>query len=189
MVFLFQVGEDKYGYKYQGTKKRANGSMVFQCCRAASDSTHDCLWLYKSHDGHWIATEASTDCADPINNGQPKFRTCEVVADITANQWLQWSWFEASTLEWKGKMGFQTYPIMPMPAMILRCDSQSSAAPMPVPSSPTMPAPSSTTMLADSAVAAPVPSSTTMILAGDSAGDPEQSQADTAIPESQDEEE
>jgi hypothetical protein len=185
------LGEDKYGYKYRMTKKRANGSMVFQCCRAASDSTDHCLWLY---DGHWIATVAPTTCADPINNGDPQSRTCEVVADITANQWLQWSWFEASTLEWKGKMGFQTYPIMPMPAVILRRDSQSSAAPMPVPSSPTMPVPSSTTMLADSAVAAPAPSSTTMpapstTMLADSAGDPEQSQADTAISESQHEEE
>jgi hypothetical protein len=58
----------------------------------------------------------------------------------------------------------------------------------------TMHVSSSTTMLADSAVAAPAPSSTTMpvpstTMLADSAGDPEQSQADTATPESQDEEE
>ena len=170
MVFLFQVGEDKYGYQYQATQKRVNGSMVFQCCRAASDRTDHCLWLYKSHDGHWIATEAETNAADPVNTGQPTFRTCEVVPDITANQYLHWHWFVPATREWKGNMGFQTYRIMDntMPtsssttnAMILLGDSQSQP---------------STTM--------PVSSRDVEQSQADTA-DVEQSQAITAIPESQ----
>ena len=190
MVFLFQVGEDKYGHQYQATQKRVNGSMVFQCCRAASDRTDHCLWLYKSHDGHWIATEAETDAGGPINTGQPKFRTCEVVPDITANQYLHWHWFEPATLEWKGKMGYQTYRIMTN-AMILPGDLQSDTT-MPVSSSTTMPISSSTTnamiLLGDShsqpSTTMPVSSSDVEQSQADTA-DVEQSQAITAIPESQ----
>ena len=81
-----------------------------------NDNINYCLWLYQSHDGHWIATEAPKTCRDPVNEGQPKFRTIEQVGNIEEGQWLQWAWFEASTLSWKDQMGFQTYPIMPLTA-------------------------------------------------------------------------
>ena len=111
---LFQIGEDKYGYKYRSSNMKANGSVVYQCIRATDNNAHaDCLWLYKSHDGHWIATEAPKTCTDPVNQGQPKFRTCEVEHDIREPKWLQWSWFDTVRHTWKEKMGFQTYTIMP----------------------------------------------------------------------------
>jgi hypothetical protein len=171
MAFVFQVGEDKYGYQYKATQKKVNGTIIWQCCRPATDKTNThCLWLYKSHDGHWIATEAETNAADPVNTGQPTFRTCEVVPDITASQYLNWHWFVPATREWKGSLGFLTYRIMlnGMPtsssttnAMILLGDSHSQP---------------STTM--------PVSSRDVEQSQADTA-DVEQSQAITAIPESQ----
>ena len=34
--------------------------------------------------------------------------------NIEEGQWLQWAWLDAPSLSWKDKMGFQTYPIMPL---------------------------------------------------------------------------
>jgi len=115
---LFQIGEDKYGYKYRLTNKRSNGAPIYQCCCSTeANDNANCLWLYQSQDRHWIATEAPKTCRDPVNEGQPKFRTIEQVRNIEEGQWLQWAWFEASSLSWwKDQMGFQTYPIMPLTA-------------------------------------------------------------------------
>ena len=92
---------------------KANGSPVYQCMRPTDNKVHNCLWHHKSHDGHWIATEAPKTCTDPVNQGQPKFRTCEVEHDVREPKWLQWSWFDAVRHTWKEKMDFQTYSIMP----------------------------------------------------------------------------
>ena len=125
---LFQIGEDRYGYKYRLAKKGSNGAPIYQRCRSTElNDNIICLWLYQSHDGHWIATEAPKTCRDLVNEGQPKFRTIEQVRNIEEGQWLQWAWFEASTLSWKDQMGFQTYPIMPLTAAPTRVISVSSA--------------------------------------------------------------
>ena len=125
---LFQIGEDKYGYKHRLTKKRSTGGPIYQCCRSTevNDNTN-CLWLYQSQGGHWISTEADKTCRDPVNEGQPKFRTIEPVRNIEEGQWLQWAWLEASTRLWKDQMGFQTYPIMPLTTAPTRVISVSSA--------------------------------------------------------------
>ena len=111
---LFQIGEDKYGYKYRSTKTRANSSPVYQCIRSADvNDTVKCLWLYKSGDGHWIATDAPKTSSDPINGGTPKFRTTVPVEDIRVRQALHWQYFKPMTLEWEGSMMFETYPMQP----------------------------------------------------------------------------
>ena len=112
VMALFQIGEDYYGYKYSMTNKKTNSAPIYQCCRSTNWTDHkNCLWLYKSEDGHWIATKAPKTCDDPVNEGQPKFRTCEQVHDIEEGQWLEWSWFHAPTSQWMDNMGFRTYPL------------------------------------------------------------------------------
>ena len=109
---LFQIGEDKYGYKYRSTKMRANSSPVYQCIRTTDvNDTVKCLWLYKSGDGHWIATDAPKTSSDPINGGTPTFRTTVPVEDIRVRQALHWQYFKPMTLEWEGSMMFETYPM------------------------------------------------------------------------------
>ena len=113
MSALFQVGEDRYGYKYRSTNMRANAAPVYQCIRSTDETCEQkCLWLYKSSDGHWIATEALKISTDPINTSNPKFRTLHPVEDIRAHRELQWQYFMAQTLEWEGSMTFTTYPIL-----------------------------------------------------------------------------
>ena len=111
---LFQIGENKYGYKYRSTEMRANSSPVYQCIRTTDvNDTVKCLWLYKSGDGHWIATEAPKTSSDPINGGTPTVRTPVPVEDIRVRQALHWQYFKPLTLEWEGSMMFETYPMQP----------------------------------------------------------------------------
>ena len=128
---LFQIGEDKYGYKYRLTKIRANNAPVYQCVRSTEPGCMvNCLWLYKSADGHWIATQAPKTSNDPINEGTPTFRTKDPVEDIRVRQTLQWQYFKpesvewegAMSFEWEGAMHFETYP------MISRRDLSSTTA-------------------------------------------------------------
>jgi hypothetical protein len=112
-VALFQIGEDRYGYKYGSTKMRANSAPVYKCIRGTDqNSVVNCLWLYRSSDGHWIAIEAPKTSLDPINGGQPTFRTKDPVEDIRARRELQWQYFEKRTSEWEGSMTFSTYPMV-----------------------------------------------------------------------------
>ena len=75
---LFQIGEDRYGYKYRLSKMRANGWPVYQCIRSADPNCAvKCLWLYKSSDGHWVATEAPKTSLDPINGGPAHIPHCQ----------------------------------------------------------------------------------------------------------------
>jgi hypothetical protein len=107
---LFQIGEDRYGYKYRRSNMRANACPVYQCIRGKDENDEmKCLWLYKSVDGHWIATEAPKTSLDPINEGAPMFRTLDPVEDIHVRQQLQWQYFKPQTWEWEGSMTFTTY--------------------------------------------------------------------------------
>jgi hypothetical protein len=120
---LFQVGEDKYGYKYRSTKMRANSSPVYQCIRTTDvNCMVKCLWLYKSADGHWIATEAPKTSDDPINEGMPTFRTAGPVDNICRYQTLDWQYFKTHTFEWEGAMTFAVYPYF-VSSSSGRCDS------------------------------------------------------------------
>jgi hypothetical protein len=115
-VALFQIGEDKYGYKYGSTNMRANSAPVYKCFRGTDQSpVGNCLWLYRSSDRHWIAIDAPKTAEDPINGGQPTFRTQDPVEDISVRQTLQWQYFENRTLEWAGSMTFSTYPMVDPP--------------------------------------------------------------------------
>ena len=108
---LFQVGEDKYGYKYRPTNMHANGYPVYQCIRCTDPNCMvKCLWLYKSVDGHWIATEAPKTSDEPINGGMPTFRTAGPVENICRYQTLDWQYFKTHTLGWEGAMTFVVYP-------------------------------------------------------------------------------
>jgi hypothetical protein len=111
-VALFQIGEDKYGYKYSASTMKVNGSPVYQCIRSSdiNDATK-CLWLYKSSDGHWIATNAPKTSSDPVNGGIPKFRTTEPVDCIRVRQMLYWHYFKEATEQWEGSLPFETYPM------------------------------------------------------------------------------
>ena len=101
-VALFQIGEDRYGYKYGSTKMRANSVPLYKCIRGTDQNCDErCLWLYKSFDGHWIATEAPKISTDPINTGNPKFRTLHPLEDIRAGRELQWQYFKEQ--HWSGK--------------------------------------------------------------------------------------
>ena len=92
---------------------RANACPVYQCIRGKDENDEmKCLWLYKSVDGHWIATEAWKTSLDPINEGDPMFRTLDPVEDIHVRQQLQWQYFKPQTWEWEGSMTFMTYPMM-----------------------------------------------------------------------------
>ena len=107
---VFQIGEDRYGYKYRMSKMRTNGCLVYQCIRGKDQNCSEkCLWLYKSADGHWIATEAPKTSKDPINGGDPMFRTKNPVENINVQQQLEWQYFKPQTLEWEGSMTFTTY--------------------------------------------------------------------------------
>jgi hypothetical protein len=113
-LHFFQIGEDKYGYKYSASTMKVNGSPVYQCIRSSDvNSLVRCLWLYKSSDGHWIATDAPKNSSDPVNGGIPKFRTTEPVDCIRVRQMLHWHWFKEATEQWEGALPFMTYP-MPM---------------------------------------------------------------------------
>ena len=108
---VFQIGEDNYGYKYRSSTMRCNGSPVYQCIRCIDPNCMvKCLWLYKSADGHWIATEAPKTAFDPINGGTPTFRTTVPVEDITWHHTLDWQYFKTSAFEWEGAMTFAVYP-------------------------------------------------------------------------------
>ena len=109
---VFQIGEDKFDYKYMRSKKTVNGQLVYRCIRGIKlGDTTNCLWLYKSSDGHWIATEAPPDCKDPVTSGEPKFRTQVPVHDIARPGLLLWCWFCASNIDWiqESGMQFRTY--------------------------------------------------------------------------------
>jgi hypothetical protein len=110
---LFQIGEDKYGYKYRSTKMRANSSPVYQCIRGTDQNcVVKCLWLYRSSDGHWIAIEAPKTSSNPINEGHPTFRTEDAVeGDIHVQRELQWQYFKETEEEfvWEGSMTFTTH--------------------------------------------------------------------------------
>jgi hypothetical protein len=112
-VALFQIGEDKYGYKYGSTNMRANSAPVYKCFRGTDQSpVGNCLWLYRSSDRHWIAIDAPKTTEDPINGGQPTFRTKdEVEGDIRVQRELQWQYFKETEEEfvWEGSMTFTTH--------------------------------------------------------------------------------
>ena len=114
---VFQIGEDKYGYKYGLTNMRTNSAPVYKCLRGTDQSpVGNCLWLYRSSDWHWIAIDAPKTAEDPINGGQPTFRTQDPVEDISVRQTLQGQYFENRT--WAGSMTFSTYPMVDPPPMI-----------------------------------------------------------------------
>jgi len=117
---VFQIGEGRYGYKYRRSKMQTNHCPVYQCIRGKDQNCSvKCLWLYKSVDGHWIATEAPKTSLDPINEGDPTFRTLDLVEDIHVRQQLQWQYFKPQTWEWEGSMTFTTYPMLAaLPPMI-----------------------------------------------------------------------
>jgi hypothetical protein len=118
-VALFQIGEDRYGYKYGSTKMRANSAPVYQCIRGTDQNcVVNCLWLYRSSDGHWIAIEAPKTSLGPITEGDPTFRTLDPVEDIHVRQQLQWQYCKPQTWEWEGSMTFTTYPMADPPPMI-----------------------------------------------------------------------
>ena len=119
-VALFQIGEDKYGCKYGSTNMKANSAPVYKCIRGTDLHCDErCLWLYKSFEGHWIATEASKISRDPINTGRPTFRTEDAVeGDIHVQRELQWQYFKETEEEfvWEGSMTFTTHPMPPLGA-------------------------------------------------------------------------
>ena len=122
---LFEIGDG--WYRYRLTNKNVNGAPIYQSSRSTDrNDNNNCLWLYKSQDGHWISTEAPKDCVDPVNEGQPKFRTFKQVQNIEDEQWIEWQWFDAPKLRWKGKRRIMTHPLMSVPMAIeLEVDSGS----------------------------------------------------------------
>jgi hypothetical protein len=109
--YAFQVGEDKYNYKYYPSTFEVNGKPIYKCRRGTDEANTDyCLWLYKSADGHRVAAEAARSSGDPVNTSQPKFRTLDPLEDILeATGAMYWQWFDDAKAEWKGKMNFYTY--------------------------------------------------------------------------------
>ena len=66
---LFQIGEDKYGYKYRLTKKRSNGAPIYQCCRSTelNDNINcDAIEEYEQIRKFSLDTEQRSVC-DQIN--------------------------------------------------------------------------------------------------------------------------
>ena len=112
----FRTGEALHAYEYYATEMETNNEPVYRCIRGKASSSHTRLYLYKSFDGHWIATEAGIDSVNPVNEGTPAFRTAKPVEDITepANK-VPWQWWDEVQHVWKGEMKFNTYGILVAP--------------------------------------------------------------------------
>jgi len=109
---LFEIGDG--WYRYRLTDKNVNGAPIHQSSRSTDrNDNNNCLWLYKSGDGHWISTEAPKDCIDLVHLGQLKFRTFKQVQNIEYGQWTYWQVFDARRLRWKGKTCILTHPATP----------------------------------------------------------------------------
>ena len=107
----FRIGEPHMGYEYYQTDMLTNGMPVYRCIRGTAVNAARRLYLYRSEDGHWIASESSANCDDPVNLGSPAFRTVHEVEDISLPNMVQWQWFDEAGV-WKGNMGFNTYGII-----------------------------------------------------------------------------
>ena len=108
-ALFFQIGDRRYCL----TSKNINGAPIYQSSRSIDRNDNNCLWLYKSRDGHWISTEAPKDCIDLVHLGQLKFRTFKQVQNIEYGQWTYWQVFDARRLRWKGKRCILTHPATP----------------------------------------------------------------------------
>ena len=109
----FRVGESNYGYEYYETDKSFNSKPVYRCIRGKSNKFGVRLYLYRSDDGCWIATEAGEDDPDPVANGTPAFKTQDAIDDISVpvNR-LHWQWFVPDSNQWVGSMAFNTYGLI-----------------------------------------------------------------------------
>ena len=86
---------------------------MYKCIRSTTVDYEKRLFLYRTLSGHWIATEAFKDHTDPVNNGQPKFRTLHPIEDISRPVLeVVWQWFDTKDNTWKGNMKFQTYGLV-----------------------------------------------------------------------------
>jgi len=109
---LIEIGDGFFRYRL--TNKNVNGAPIYQSYYSTDRNPNNCLWLYKSRDGHWISMEAPKDCIDPVNLGQLKFRTFKQVQNIEDEQWIEWQRFDAPRLRWKGRMRWLTHPVSPI---------------------------------------------------------------------------
>ena len=109
----FRVGESNYGYEHYETDKSFNSKPVYRCIRGKSNKFSARLYLYRSCDGCWIATEAGEDDPDPVANGTAAFKTQDAIDDISVpvNR-LLWQWFVPDSNQWVGSMAFNTYRLI-----------------------------------------------------------------------------
>lgn len=118
---FFRIGESSHAYEYYPTHFKVNEAPVYRCIRSSGNNVHKRLYLYKSSDerwaGTWIATEAHRESPDPVNSGEPVFKTAWPVDDISRPAHLVWEYWEkqGNTGTWQGNLAFTTYQIRPPP--------------------------------------------------------------------------
>jgi hypothetical protein len=123
---LFEIGDL---YRYRLTCKNVNGAPIYQSSRSTDrNDNNNCVWLHTSQDGHWIATKAPKTCDDPVNEGQPKFRTFTQVQNIEDEQWIEWQRFDTPKLRRKGKRRTMTHALITEP-MTIELDVDSGSFP------------------------------------------------------------
>ena len=98
---VFRAGESNCGCEY------------YRCIRGKSNKFGVRLYLYRSDDGCWIATEAGEDDPDPVANGTAAFKTQDAIDDISVpvNR-LLWQWFVPDSNQWVGSMAFNAYGLI-----------------------------------------------------------------------------
>ena len=107
----FRIGSEHHGYVYTETPNMTDpwhNAPVYRCSRDVNLQRHDrALFLYKSGSNHWVAVSAPANGDDPILDGQPVFRTIELVDPTVAGtyRWQQW---DPVSSTWQWDMRFET---------------------------------------------------------------------------------
>ncbi len=93
MAPLFQIGEDKYSYKYSRTAMACNGYPMVAPAQVAPPNDVLCLW--RNHQGRWVAVRTDADGMDPVNSGVPVFTTSSTdIDDVSEAQTVEWQWYD-----------------------------------------------------------------------------------------------
>ena len=109
----FRIGSEHHGYVYTETPMTDPWQRfpVYRCSRDINLGRNDrALFLYKSgsNGGHWVAVSAPANVNDPIQEGQPVFRTIEEQIDPTVAGTYRWQQWDPSFMTWQWDMRFET---------------------------------------------------------------------------------
>ena len=113
-AYEFQIGEDKYGYKYSMTEAQCEDEPVYERSRGTSDfaQPHQQVLFLAKYNGQWTASLGSPGCALTIvfSHLQPVFRTSVAADDPREPGMHEWMFWDGSI--WRGHMRFKTYSLL-----------------------------------------------------------------------------